>query len=376
MNLRNKHQAIYLTPDKISRYLTHKNWFIDGKIGDVATIWHHNKNFYFELILPDNTNILDFNDRINDLLLNLAKIEKRKVELIIDDINNYFTDQYSVRVIHSDVDDGTIPLDDGVLLIEKTKDLITSAALATLNKKKVFSGNRPQEANEYLNKIRLGQTEIGSFIIKIISPIEISSVEQKDENLVSFTRSVTTTLSKSLKAICEAIEKYNSDGELLIFSHAVNLGVSANLCEALIGLSGSNKTRDFEINISLSHGEIDTQQIKVNHRFNSKHVEVLKIAAEYYKDNFIIRDYKVSGIVKKLSRDLTDDTGLITVETKVHEKSKSVSIELLEDDYLEAIHAHENKHIIECIGDLHVSPRSAKLLAYKNFITIKNGELF
>ncbi len=54
------------------------------------------------------------------------------------------------------------------------------------------------------------------------------------------------------------------------------------------------------------------------------------------------------GIVKKFDRDADKEIGIVTVTGAVEGKDRNVSFELKGDDYLNAIHAHESKQVVQC----------------------------
>lgn len=90
------------------------------------------------------------------IIQELASIEQESTESIIKKIGNITNDLVTVRVIHFDVNEGTIPIDDGVMLYEHARDLMCAAALSTISKQKYFSGARPPEALDYLKEVRFG----------------------------------------------------------------------------------------------------------------------------------------------------------------------------------------------------------------------------
>ena len=81
-----------------------------------------------------------------------------------------------MRVIGADTALGTIPINDGVLLFTKAKDLLCAAALSMYSRRKQFSGQLPKDAKTYLDSLllcraSLGQTEIGSYVVNVIAPL-------------------------------------------------------------------------------------------------------------------------------------------------------------------------------------------------------------
>lgn len=373
------HALSSIRPVQLRGYLDSHGWVEEGNIRDVASVWHRPEleKRDFEVLQPETDKIKDFNDRVWGLLQVVSDFEKRTIEEVYRDISNFFADFIRIRIVHDDVENGSIPLEDGVLLIEKAKDLISSASLSTLSKKRSFSGCKPQDVSDFLEKARLGQTEVGSYVINIIAPLD--SPENKKEELIerqSFSRSVTETLANGLEAISSSVDKFKRNNNLQVFDGAVERGVSANLCDAIIGLAGERRNRDVHITISYSKVEPNEINSKAEHSFGSEVIPYLERASEYLKDNYVIPNITISGFVKKLDRDKDNVYGFVTVTAFVEDKDRNVTFELSGRDYLDAIHAHENRQPVECTGDLYISPRSAKLINGKNFRVFNSGELF
>ena len=124
-----------LRPNQIVAYLTSQNWREDGHIGKNSSVWHRKENEYydFEIIQPLRNDLKDYVQRTYDLIEVLSKFENRPIRGIVDDLINFHADVIKIRVIHDDVENGSIPLNDGVLLIEKAKELLTSVTKSTFN---------------------------------------------------------------------------------------------------------------------------------------------------------------------------------------------------------------------------------------------------
>ena len=179
-----------------------------------------------------------------------------------------------------------------------------------------------------------------------------------------------------MNAIYRIVDNKDLESNLGFIDQAVEQGVSANLCDALIGLSGDHKSRDFSISISFS--KLEPIDINIQHTFAFKNSDVrnLEKVSEYLKDNYVIENKRIFGIVTKLDRDANEAIGKVTITAHVEDRKRNVTFELPNEDYLEAIRAHENKWFVECLGDIHVSSRSAKLINNREFRVIQKGNLF
>lgn len=359
----------------LESYLSIKGWISDGEISDHAIIWHRpeNENFEHEVIQPKSPEIKGFYQRIIDAIAAIADFEKRDSFYILKDIESLFSDSVKIRVVHSDVSEGTIPINDGVLLIEKSRDLLAASTLSTFTKKSYFSGQRSEAVQNFIKQLRLGQTEVGSFIVNIYAPIISPDNIQLDDNSMSITRAVTNNLSRSLLALSAVINKYQNTQDIFEFESIISKGVSANLCDALIGLSGEQKNRSFSISIALASSESDLQELPKKFNFFPEQISSLEYASAFYKGNYIIKSYSLYGLVNKLKHLPNDNFGEVSVRSVVRGVEKNISLQLSIEDYWKAFHAHKNQQYVSCEGALHVSSKSAKLIDYSSFVVVVNN---
>jgi hypothetical protein len=367
-----------ITPVRLEMYLLSSGWIETCSISDKAKVWHRpeKKHFDLEILQPINQCLKDYSQRLYEVIRSLSEYENRSALKIINDVNNVDSDVVKIRVISPDVNGGAIPIDDGVLLFEKAKELLVSSTLSTFKKKRFFSGSWPVVVKEFMNTLRFGQTERGSYVVNVIAPVSDFSEKEFPEADCSITRSISNNLARSLGATMIALEKYEKTNNLISFEGAISSGVSANLCDAIIGMSGASKSRDVEISIELAASEKDSQEILRKHRFTSSHIPILSTASEYYKGNFVIKNYEASGLVIRMDHEPAEDFGVIRVTSAVNGTDKNISIQLSLDDYWEAVKAHRPGYQVACQGDLHVTPRSAFLVGPRKFRVINDSDLF
>lgn len=364
--------------DLLSDYLLSKGWENDGRIGETAIVWHRPEEhfFDFEILHPINKKSLDYFQRLAEVLSILSRFEKRQPFEVFNEIINFNFDVVRIRVENTDVEGGSIPLDDGVLLFEKAKELLVSSTLSTFTKKSFFSGSRSNIVQDFLNTLRFGQTEHGSYVVNVIAPVSNLPGNELPETESSITRAVSNNLANSLTAITRALDKYETTQNLIAFDEAVLDGVSANLCDALIGISGVNENRDIEVSINLAPAEKDNQESIKKHRFTSEKIPVLKTASNFYKGNYTLSDYNAIGLVVRLDHKPEEELGSIRINCNVNGVAKNISVQLILDQYWEAVRAHEDDIYISINGNLCVTPRSANLLEPKDFKVLGKYDLF
>ena len=364
-----------VTPEQFEAYLRNAHWVQTGRLRSVATIWNRQDHLDAEVVLPLSRSVKDYLPRLNDALVAVASFERRGVLDVISDIGRMFANVVTVRVIHVDTDNGTIPINDGVLLITKAKDLLSAAAQSIFAKRKHFTGKPTPDAKEYIDTLLLGQTEVGSYVVNVIAPIQGSPMAAGDAESTPLANAVSLNLVTGLDALAKASERYQETGNLREFETTIVQGVSANMCDALLGFSGVKKNRAFEIKVRPSEGPMFANETRT-FMFDAPQVEVLEKASSYFKDDYVLTGRTLTGYVTKLSKPQEDEAGTITLDTQFDDINRKVRVELGKDDYHTAIIAHDTRQYVQCNGDIHVKSKTATLLHPQGFRIVGDSDLF
>jgi hypothetical protein len=222
-----------LKPQQVRSYALAKGWQrIPGVNGDIA-LFQHPAGQWDQLIVPMDESLDDYPRRLREVIENLANFENRPVAEVLNDLLSPDADTLRYRVISPATGRGTIPLVDGIQLLEGAKRSILAAACSVIQPHPYHPRMSRTEAQQLLNACQLGQTERGSYSVSIACPLH--AVEQDQDLLPDvepFTRQAIALLMRSLSRIVSAIE---ADTLPAVFDEVPDAPVvSANLCEALL----------------------------------------------------------------------------------------------------------------------------------------------
>lgn len=359
-----------ITLRMLTRYLERQEWQkLDVVLDLPITVWRHPDFPDVTLRVPHDESLSDYKSAVAQVVKVLANAEKRTEEEILTSLHNQ--DTISIRVIGDDVENGTIPLNDGALLFQSAESMIKSAA------SKIFTGakkgiSKKQRINRFMESVLLGQTQIGSYAINIITPEAIHDTEQQDLDPVPTGKMVNDAIYKALSALKSSVEKYKEEDNILEFARASADGADAGICHAIVQMSGTNKERDVEIKLA---GE-DTRYPKSDRSvyFSAQDIEPVQKAYNYLTGrDFVLKGGYYIGQIVALKKELDSNSGKVTINTFVQGKPKKVSFTLSGDDYEQAIDAHKTSQgtYVQCVGDLHCTRSSAELFYLDSFTVIE-----
>ena len=190
-----------------------------------------------------------------DVVLALATVERRSPLEVLNDLSGPPSDVLRLRVSAPDATLGNLPLDEGLQLLRGGRDMLLSAACSTVRPQAFHPEMSLKQPNDFIKNCRLGQTERGSFVATIITPVPPSlrqetlpGVDGFEDVQEPFARRVTTRLMGSLDIVDDAVRTARLDPIL----DGIENGVSANLCEAMVAMRPEGDQSRLDIAMSWS----------------------------------------------------------------------------------------------------------------------------
>jgi hypothetical protein len=371
-----------LKPLEIAAYLRSKGWRQEADIQTKATLWLHSMDGDEEdVTLPSRSEFGDYALRIQEVLRTLSKVEQRSEIDILRDLLTATSDLVRVRAPTLNADSGSLPLEQAVHFVERSRDMVLAAACAALDKRAFFAKRKAQQAMEYLSRVRMGQTEHGSFVITILSPVapELRPAQEAMEFAAEvsepYERQVTRTLMQSLASLDEAAQRAVVDGNMAPFQAAVAQGVSANLCEAIVGLSEVTNDRGLDIQVSWARTRSAAGTLPQRVFLAGDRIPVIQEAARHFRESAPLDDYEVVGWVKRLDRAPQAVEGEVTIVAPVDNQPRYIALRLEKESYSKAVQAHEQRLTVKCVGELVKEGRGYRLKNPRQFEVVSSEEL-
>lgn len=223
-----------VTPAALSAYASAAGWTKADKYGENADIYVAAD--LPEIILPRTHELGDYASVVWQLMGIFAQAVGKDELSLYRDLVTADRDTMRVRAYGDRVEsDGSVAVGHGLALMNGARDMLLAAACSLARPRARYRLKANKLANRYLDRVRLGQTEQGSFVVTLLSPSipvrtrQTTNMKSDDDPLE---RRVTRRLVQALEAVREGIE--NTDiRNMTAIAKSVQRGVSVNLCKAL-----------------------------------------------------------------------------------------------------------------------------------------------
>jgi hypothetical protein len=370
-----------LKPLELAAYLRSKGWTQQADLQGKAILWiYEGDGVESDVTVPLRREFADYALRVQEVLQTLSRVEQRSELDILRDLLTAAADLVRVRAPSMDGDSGSLPLEQGVQFVERSRDMVLAAACAALDKRAFFAKRKAQQAMDYLSHVRMGQTEHGSFVLTILSPVapELRSAQEAMSFITEvsepYERTVTRTLMQSLTSLDDAARTAVINGDMAPFQAAISQGVSANLCDAIVGLSEVTNGRGLDIQVSWARSRPVAESLPRHVFLAGDRIPVIKEAARHFRESAPLDDFEIVGWVKRLDRGHHVVEGEVTVVAPIDDQLRYVALCLDRDDYSKAVQAHEQRQTVRCVGDLVKEGRGFRLKNPRHFEILTGDE--
>ncbi|MFM7166196.1 MAG: hypothetical protein ACKO3T_13230 [Planctomycetaceae bacterium] len=346
-----------LRPLEVVTYLRARSWIQQPPTAH-GSVWVKGEaDEQMEAVVPMDPQRRDFALRMGELLQTIAVAEDRSQVDVYSDLLTTCADVIRIRIDDPELTDGTLPIEAHAVIAQKVRDLLLAAACSALQSRAIWHKRKPAQAVDQVRRLRIGQTERGSYIITVISRVSPElHLPQDGQGMDAeppYERKVTQMLATSLATLDQVSATAALNQEFSVFERSVDKGVSANLCDAVAGLWGDDdRNRNLEFTFSWSVARPVDAQIPRRINFGSDRIPIIREASRVMKERSPYEDYELDGAVVKLERAEGQPTGKVTIIGAIDGKPHRVSLELADPHYGLAIKAHHQQQPIHCVGTL------------------------
>lgn len=350
-----------IMPAQLIAYLRATGWTQRAEVAGVSEIWTRpDEENGRAARVPLQPQFADYAARVGDVLDSIEATEGRSQLSILHDLRQTTADLIRFGAEAVSVVDGTVPLKYLSDVVESARRALRFSAAAAIEPRASYP-SVPQRVEAYVRALRVGQTELGSYVVTVLAPVEPEPAPQEElvevqPTVAPFGRRVTTTFVSALSAIRDASLESAHHLDFSHFREAVPRGVSADLCDAIVRMSPLSDMQGL-LRIGVSWSPL----CKVGYGQRTEitlPAEIMPLVEDaanaLREEDEQPPNREIHGVVTQLSRRPDAEMGTVTVRAPIERggPEKSVVFELPPGAYHVASTAHDEKLPVVVSGDV------------------------
>jgi hypothetical protein len=225
-----------LGPTDVRDFLKSQGWAVlDDALKDRLYVLSNGRYPRRQLVFPMDQFAPDYSDSLELVIDRVAELSGGAARQIVSKIHSIRDDVLRLRVAFEG-DDSALPLSFATSFIQNTERLLKAAACTVLRPRTHHPRLTLSEAAQFVEQARFGQTELGSFVLRVACPIHalaLQGVLEFDGPEAPFVRTVTSSLYSALSQLASAIETDKVDLLIDGLKNTPQPLISSNLCEAI-----------------------------------------------------------------------------------------------------------------------------------------------
>lgn len=311
------------------------------------------------LLVPLEEDAPDFPELMTDAVQALRHLPSESAAFtLISRLTALPTDQFAFAK-ETSAPKGWIRWEEGEALVSSARALLIAGAKSTRERLAYFGNRYGQFANRFLDEVMMGQTEVGSYVVRAYVPVDrpipthggsnAEGVEHLFGQDAVASRDVSQAVVRALASTTEAIAHFREFNNLSAFL-APELGLSYEVVTAVKRIAENSAQASVSVSWERGSDQLDSNEREFV--FTADHVPVLERAANELVQPEPRQNVSAIGTVHLLSRSEAGGPGVIGITTLSGRPAKKVRVHLSEEDYHRAINAHDHGHIVHVQGDL------------------------
>lgn len=351
-------------------YLAARGWASVPSRLDYAAIYRSPQGGQTELQIPLDVSLADYGDAMLIAARRLAEFEGRPVEQVLRDLLEPRSDTLRYALADDSLGAGTIDLLTGSSLMSGAVKSLRASACSVRHPRRFHPRMSLAEADGYIRACRLGQTEIGSYVLTINAPLDARERLDAHDPL-PFGRRATTLLLDTTAYIARSIRQ----GELarVLEDRPDAPMVSANLCEALVEMMPPDESADLRLSGSWSPlipppPAVPTAILLDRAMFEpiEQLAAQLRPARGSESGRFVGKVIELSGAPNPTG----ELEGDVVLQVQIDDQLLKVRVTLEPDAYREAGIAHFEQRYVSVRGQLHRGRRTHLLRSPGEFTVL------
>lgn len=349
-----------ITPSALSAFALEAGWRRDKEYRKYSNIFV-GKGLP-SIVIPNTASLGDYANVVADLIETFADVADQDEMSVFRALSIADRDTLNIRA--KEIEHQGMLLENGLKVIKGAHDMLFAAACSLKDAQEADDGQTKQEAQEFINSVRIKAPEEGSFVVTFSMPSLAPAVkrdlfEHYDELMEPTHRRVVRRLVNGLAIIRQDLKNISVDSVSMI-KKLIQEGVSAEFCDALHEVVNACPKVDIGV-IWARTRPLD--RVKHEYRFEASDASILqKTSLELQPTKREEIDaVRLEGIIQGLKRERTKSDGIVRFWTLYEGENLSVEAKLEKIAYEQAIMAHKAKSPVTLEGQLTKLTKQNKL---------------
>ena len=229
--------AAQLRPLQVRNYAESRRWEPVSGIRGRLWVLRHPEQHLRQVQIPMDAEDPGFAEAMLIMAGRFAELEGRETDEVLSDLQHPDADTLRVRVLTGEARSGQLPLADDINLREGARRALLAAASSVVSPALHHPRLSRSQAEQLVKSCLAGQTEQGSYVVKIVCPLDAVEEPQTLFETTPFVRRTTRLLMEATSELVESIERDQIDEFLERDGRQPK--VSWNLCDALLRMRPS-----------------------------------------------------------------------------------------------------------------------------------------
>jgi len=277
--------ASALRPLEVRNYAESRNWQPISGVPGRQWVLNHGTERLRQVQIPMDAGTLGYEEAMLDVVRRFADIESREPEELLADLQHPDADTLRFRVVGPETQGGQLSLAADISLREGARRALLAAASSVVSPALYHPRLSRSQAEQLVRASLAGQTELGSYVIKILCPLSAIDEPPATPTLFdpapaprSFVRQTTTLLMRATSDLAGSIEQDSMDE--LVRKNREQPTLSWNLCDALIRMRPDRGRVDLSVSWAADPSEPPPHDVPVQVSFPSEYFPQIEKLAE------------------------------------------------------------------------------------------------
>ncbi len=331
-----------------------------------------------QLLVPMNPDTGDFTDLMQRVVQQLADEEGQRPASVLEDLLSLDVDTIRFSVRSPVTDRGTLPLEQGLALLDGARRSLLAAACTVLAPENRYHRRMSRtEAEDFMDACEIGQTEKGSYTVTLRAPVGLvdGPANTAESAETPFARRATQTLAASVARIAQAIDEDRVDSILETRPGAVP--ITANLCEALLKMQPQRENSALAFSVSWA-ASCPAPAASGPVVLRNENFPLINLMSHRLRGEVVPHAAEFIGHVDELRGELGNDgrrRGEVRLTLYQEDEAIKSSADLTADQYDSAASAHMSGRRVVIRGVLNRGPRLSVVNGVVSFELLMQAQI-